>query len=351
MNNFTGRMSLKRKIIIGIALTLALVLCVLGFVGYSYFKTPNFNTDGKTSYIRIYPNTTFSVLTAMLADSAGCVNRNSFGIVSKAMKFGDNIKTGLYKVTPNMSNMDMVRMLRGGHQEPVRFTFNNVRLKEDFVRRVSEQLMINADSLLPFINDSTCCAALGFTTETVLTMFLPNTYEMYWNVSEEKFISRMKREYDNFWNSDRIAKAQAVGLNPIEVSVLASIVEEESTAVEEYPMIAGLYLNRLSKGMPLQADPTVKFAVGDFGLRRILHKHLDVDSPYNTYKNIGLPPGPLRIPSIKAIEAVLNRSNHNYLYMCAKEDLSGTHNFAVTLAQHTANARRYQAALNSRGIK
>jgi UPF0755 protein len=211
--------------------------------------------------------------------------------------------------------------------------------------------MIDADSLLYLLNDSTYCDALGFTPETVLTMFLPNTYEMYWNIGEEKFVSKMKREYLNFWNSDRNAKAQALGLSPIEVSVLASIVEEESAVVDEYPMIAGLYLNRLSKGMPLQADPTVKFALGDFGLRRILHKHLEVDSPYNTYKNIGLPPGPLRIPSIKAIDAVLNRVEHNYLYMCAKEDLSGTHNFAVTLAQHTANARRYQAALNRRGIK
>jgi UPF0755 protein len=182
-------------------------------------------------------------------------------------------------------------------------------------------------------------------------MFIPNTYEVYWNTPAEKLIERMKREYDVFWNNDRRRKAENIRLTPIEVSILASIVEEETAAPDEYPIVAGLYLNRLYKGMMLQADPTVKFAVGDFSLRRILNRHLEVDSPYNTYMYAGLPPGPIRIPSPKSIDAVLNHTVHNYLYMCAKEDFSGRHNFAVTLKEHNKNAEKYRAELNRRGIK
>ena len=210
--------------------------------------------------------------------------------------------------------------------------------------------MLKGDTLLRLMNDSAWCASMEFNRQTIVAMFIPNTYEVYWNVSPERFMARMKREYKAFWNASRQEKAQAAGLSPVEVSVLASIVEEESAAVDEYPVIAGLYLNRLKAGIPLQADPTVKFAVGDFSLRRILDKHLEVDSPYNTYKYAGLPPGPIRIPSIQALDAVLNYTKHRYLYMCAKEDFSGRHNFAVTLAEHNRNAARYRSELNRRKI-
>ena len=181
-------------------------------------------------------------------------------------------------------------------------------------------------------------------------MFIPNTYEVYWDTNIDSFLKRMQKEYKAFWNEDRKAKAQKIGLSPTEVSTLASIVEEEATYSDEYPIVAGLYLNRLKKGMRLEADPTVKFAVGDFGLRRILFKHLETESPYNTYKNTGLPPGPIRVPSIKAIDGTLSPAQHNYLFMCAKEDLSGRHNFSTTLAEHSRNATKYQRALNERGI-
>ena len=200
-------------------------------------------------------------------------------------------------------------------------------------------------------NDTTYISKLGYTKETLPALFIPNTYEVYWNMSNEDFMQRMVKEHKAFWNEKRLKQAEAIGLTPIEVATLASIVEEETANNAEKPMVAGLYINRLKKGMLLQADPTVKFSMQDFGLKRILYKHLEVDSPYNTYKYAGLPPGPIRIPSYQGLESVLNYTKHNYLYMCAKEDFSGTHNFAVTSAQHEANARRYQQALNRKGIR
>jgi UPF0755 protein len=182
-------------------------------------------------------------------------------------------------------------------------------------------------------------------------MFIPNTYEVYWNISAEKLIERMKREYDAFWTEERRNQAQKARLTPLDVSILASIIEEESAMTDEYPTIAGLYINRLHRGIPLQADPTVKYALGDFAIQRILYEHLQIDSPYNTYLYTGLPPAPLRIPSLKGLESVLNYLKHNYLYMCAKEDFSGRHNFAVTLSEHNRNADRYRAELNRRGIR
>ena len=192
---------------------------------------------------------------------------------------------------------------------------------------------------------------MGFTSQTIPAMFIPNTYEMYWNISAGKLMQRMKREYTAFWTETRRSRAEKAGISPVEAAILASIVEEESAATEEYSIIAGLYINRLHRGMPLQADPTVKFALGNFTLHRILHEHLNVDSPYNTYLYSGLPPGPIRIPSIAGVDAVLNYSKHHYLYMCAKEDFSGKHNFAASLAEHNRNAGRYQAALNRLGIR
>ena len=227
----------------------------------------------------------------------------------------------------------------------------SVRTVDRLVRAVSRQLMIDSLDIAKLISDSAYCAQMGYTQETLPSLFIPNTYEVYWNMSADAFMKRMQKEHAAFWNNDRLKKAQHIGLTPEEVSTLASIVEEETANGPEKPMVAGLYINRLNKGMLLQADPTVKFGLQEFGLKRILFKHLEVDSPYNTYKHAGLPPGPIRIPSIQGLESVLNYTQHHYIYMCAKEDFSGTHNFAVTAAQHQANARRYQQALNRRKIK
>jgi UPF0755 protein len=216
---------------------------------------------------------------------------------------------------------------------------------------MGQKLLLDSAEVIQRLTDKTYLAQYGLTPETAVCLFIPNTYEVYWTMNAEQFVARMKKEHTRFWNEERRAKARAQGLTPEEVVTLASIVDEETNKNDEKPMVAGLYLNRLKRGMLLQADPTVKYAHGKFDLRRILLVHLTIDSPYNTYKYAGLPPGPIRIPSMAAIESVLNPAKHNYLYMCAKEDFSGYHNFASTLSQHNANARRYQQALNQRGIK
>jgi UPF0755 protein len=262
------------------------------------------------------------------------------------MKYPENMKTGRYEIRSGMSYLEVIRMLRNGQQTPIRLTFNNIRLKSDLVECIAQQVMFSQDDLLLLLNDPSTVASYGLDTTTILTLFIPNTYEIYWNISASKFLERMKKEYDRFWNPERIAKAQTLHLSPVEVSILASIVEEETAKQSEYPIVAGLYLNRLKKGMLLQADPTVKFAVGDVTLRWILYRHLEIDSPYNTYMYSGLPPGPIRIPSIQGIDSVLNYVEHDYLYMCAKGDSSGTHNYAATLAEHNRNVQHYRKAMN-----
>lgn len=333
-----------------IAIVSVILLTSVGCWSYRLVWSVNFRPE-KTVYIYIDDRKDFDTLCRHLADSAGCKRIGGFKRLAALMKYPAYMKTGRYAVKKGMSNLALLNDLRRGHQAAMRVTFNNIRLKEDLAERLSEQLMLSRDDLLRLWNDSAYCDSLGFTPLTIPTLFIPNTYELYWNIPAEKFMKRMLREYKAFWTDERKKKAAAVGLTPVEVSILASIVEEETAATDEYPIVAGLYLNRLRAGIPLQADPTVKFAVGDFTLQRILFEHLEVDSPYNTYKHAGLPPGPLRIPTIKGLDAVLNHTKHTYLYMCAKEDLSGRHNFARTLAEHNRNANRYRAELNRRKIR
>lgn len=263
----------------------------------------------------------------------------------------DPIHPGAYQLSQADNSLTAYRRLKSGAQTPVNLTLPSVRTVGKLLKTVSHQLMTDSASLAQLLMDSAYCARIGYSKETLPCLFIPNTYEVYWTMTPEAFVKRMQKEHDRFWNEERRAKAQSIGLTPEEVVTLASIVEEETANNAEKPMVAGLYINRLHAGMPLQADPTVKFALQDFGLRRILHAHLEAESPYNTYKHPGLPPGPIRIPSIQGIESVLNYTRHNYLYMCAKEDFSGTHNFAATFAQHQANARKYQQELNRRKIK
>lgn len=263
----------------------------------------------------------------------------------------DPIHPGAYRFSQSDNCLTVYRRLKSGAQTPVNLTLPSVRTVGKLLKTVSHQLMTDSSNLARLLMDSTYCAQIGYSTETLPCLFIPNTYEVYWTMTPEAFVKRMQKEHDRFWNKERIAKAQSIGLTPEEVVTLASIVEEETANNTEKPMVAGLYMNRLHAEMPLQADPTVKFALQDFGLQRILHAHLETESPYNTYKHTGLPPGPIRIPSIQGIESVLNYTRHDYLYMCAKEDFSGTHNFAATFTQHLANARKYQQELNRRKIK
>ena len=272
-----------------------------------------------------------------------------WSIYNKVM--GYKPRTGRYRVLPGMTCLQLYRTLRNGVQEPMNLVVPTSRTMDRLASVLSQSLMVDSAEIASALTDSSYCVTHGYTTATIPALFIPNTYEVYWDISVDKLVERMQQEHNRFWTSDRKAKAEACGLTAEQVATLASIVDEETADDGEKPMIAGLYLNRLRIGMPLQADPTVKFAVGDFTLRRILNKHLKVESPYNTYLHEGLPPGPIRIPSIAGLEAVLDHAEHSYLYMCAKEDFSGTHNFATTLSEHYQNARRYVRALNERGIK
>lgn len=340
----------KRNIIVGIILFFVFFAAGVGVWGYRLAWIPNFMPK-ETVYVYIGKDKSFTDLCRQLQDSANCSRIGSFKQLAGMLKYQANIRTGRYAVSSGMSNLELLNDLRRGHQVATRLTFNNIRFKEDLAERLDEQLMLDKEELLSLLNNSAYCDSLGFTTETITSLFIPNTYEVYWNIPVDKLMQRMKREYKAFWTDARLEKAKAIGLTPVEVATLASIVEEETAASDEYPIVAGLYLNRLHRGIPLQADPTVKFAVGDFALQRILFEHLEIDSPYNTYKHTGLPPGPLRIPTIKGMDSVLNYMKHNYLYMCAKEDFSGRHNFAATLAEHNRNANRYRAELNRRKIR
>lgn len=340
----------KRSIMLTLVAVFFLLIGGIGFWAYRLAWAPNFHPKG-TVYVYVDEKKDFEDLCRQLRDSAGCQNLGGFERLSGWLRYPSEMRTGRYAVKPDMSSLALLNDLRRGHQVASRITFNNIRFKKDLAERVGEQLMFGKDELLTLLNDSAYCDSLGFTPETINALFIPNTYEIYWNTSADKFLRRMKREYDAFWTPERLKKARDIGFTPIEVSILASIVEEETAAGDEYPIVAGLYINRLHAGIPLQADPTVKFAVGDFSLRRILFEHLEVDSPYNTYKHAGLPPGPLRVPSVKGLNSVLNHTKHKYLYMCAKEDFSGRHNFAVTLAEHNRNANRYRAELNRRQIR
>jgi UPF0755 protein len=338
----------KQRILRWIIGILLLLIVSAGFYAYSLVFKP-FSLS-ETVYIHIDEQKNYEEVVSQLKEKAGLPSEKIFRLLAERMNYPNKVKTGRYAISDGMTMPDAIRLLRSGNQTPVNLTFNNIRTAEHLAGRISQQLMMDSVALFNALNDPAIAEKYGFNEYTFISMFIPNTYEVYWNTGIENLLNRMKSEYEVFWNETRRNKAAEIGLTPQEVSILAAIVEEEATYANEYPIVAGLYLNRLNRGMKLEADPTVKFAVGDFSLRRILYKHLEVESPYNTYKYSGLPPGPIRIPSIRAIDATLSPQPHNYLFMCAKEDLSGRHNFAVTHAEHARNAARYQKALNERGI-
>jgi UPF0755 protein len=265
--------------------------------------------------------------------------------------YKDKIKTGRYAINPGEGIVTIYRRLKNGQQSSLNLTIPEARTTNRLAAILSKKLMLDSATIASALTSQETCQRYGYDTCTIPAMFVPNTYDIYWNVSIDGFLERMKKEHDRFWNAERTTKASFHGLKPNEVATLASIIDEETANNDEKPMIAGMYINRLKKGMPLQADPTVKFALKQFGLKRIYNKLLRTDSPYNTYIHEGLPPGPIKIASIKGIDAVLNAVNHDYLYMCAKEDFSGTHNFAKTYPEHLQNAEKYTKALNERGIK
>ena len=340
----------QQKILIGSLSSIAVLGMVAAGVIYYYFFS-NLLQMNQSTYIYIDRDDTVDSVYCKIEKAGNPKSMAGFRYLAQQGNYASRILTGKYELKPEDNMRYLYRRLSLGYQTPVRLTINSVRTLDRLAKSVGNQLMIDSAEVAHLINDSSYYTTLGYSKETLPALFIPNTYEVYWNLSADKFMKRMVKEHQAFWNEKRKARAEKIGLTPVEVATLASIVDEETAVNAEKPMVAGLYINRLKRGMLLQADPTVKFSLQEFTLRRILYKHLEVDSPYNTYKYAGLPPGPIRVPSIQGLESVLNYTPHSYLYMCAKEDFSGTHNFARTSAQHHANARRYQQALNRLKIR
>lgn len=342
----------KRRNVLFMLLTFIIIAILIGgYMGYRMFYKPNVWLDGKPSMaLNIRSGATWDEVKQMLYKNGTIIHRESFEQMAGFMKYPKLIKPGHYVITEEMSNRAILTKLRAGKQDPVKLVFNNIRTKQELAGHIAEQIEADSVSLLQKLEDNNYLKTIGFSTQDIMSMFIPNTYEVYWNISAEKFMERMQKEHKAFWNENRMSKLASINLTQLEAYTLASIVEKETNQNDEKPDVAGVYLNRLRKGWLLQADPTLVFALGDFSIKRVLNVYKTIDSPYNTYKYFGLPPGPICLPSISSIDAVLNYRSHNYMYFCAREDFSGFHNFAVTLNEHLLNAEKYQNALNQKGI-
>jgi UPF0755 protein len=336
----------KRKILIIAIVIITILMSSFTFYFYQVIYAPNFLVEKQSRYLHIPTGASFQDVQKLIYDEGFVNDPVAFGILSKLMDYDQLVKPGRYLIESNANNIDVIRKLRVGEQTPVRITFSNARLFSDMAARLTMNIELDSVSFLNLLTKQGVAEEFGFEQETFKCMFIPNTYEVYWDISGIDLIERMHREYQTFWTDERTEKADSLGLTKVEVAILASIVQAEISHEEEGPVVAGLYLNRLKRNMFLQADPTLKYALGDFSIRRVLNVHQEIDSPYNTYKNLGLPPGPINFPSIKSLVAVLDHQEHNYLYMCARADFSGFHNFSTNLRQHNINARKYQQALN-----
>ena len=343
-----NKMSKGKKTAIFIA---ALVIIIGGYFLLDFYRVyfaPN--VTGNEKYLYIKTGSNYDALIDNLKKKDMLKHVSSFAAAAEKMNLAANVKPGRYLLKKGMTNRALVNMIKAGNQEPVKLKFQNIRKKENFAAYLASNLEADSLSFIRILDSVPLISKYGFNQDNVYTMFIPNTYEMYWNVNPVDFFERMQKEYDKFWNPERKQKAASLNLTPAQVYTLASIVDAEALYDKEMPIIAGLYLNRLNKGILLQADPTVIFANNDYTVKRVTNKLLQVQSLYNTYKYAGLPPGPIMMPSIKAIDAVLNHEQNNYIYMCAKEDFSGYHNFAETKAEHEVNAKKYREALNKRNI-
>jgi len=338
----------KKKILIPL-IVFSTLLSTTSVYTYQMLFSPNFLINHPDKMIIIDDDTDFKGLTNQLIEDTLLNDVISFSFLSKLMKYSENIKEGAYKVKMNMSNYDLISMLRSGNQTPINITFSYSRKINDLAQKISEKLKISEKDLMDFITENSQ-SNYGFDNQNIIGMFLPDTYEVYWDITPKNLLDKMKSEYDKFWNSERTTKLERVNLSKNEVITLASIVASETNKIDEADRIAGVYINRLRKNMLLQADPTLIYAANDFSIRRVLNKHKKIKSPYNTYMNKGLPPGPIRLSPKKYIDAVLNFENHRFIFFCAKDDFSGYHEFAVTLSEHNKNARKFQRALNKRKI-
>ena len=342
-------MKKKRIIITSVILVIVIVLVIVILAvlrKYNTIKKPNVVTPGQSDYSLYIPTgADFEQVKDSLYTHGLITDHDSFEWLAAKKDYPSHVKPGRYILKNGMSNQQLCNMLISGNQTPVKVTFNNMRNIPMLAGRISQQIEADSTEIADYLNDTAHLTELGFNQQTIPALFLPNTYEFFWNTNAAQFVEKMKKEYDKFWNEERVNKAKEIALSPVQVSTLAAIVDKETNKTDEMTRIAGVYLNRLRDGWLLQADPTLVFAVGDFGLKRVLNVHKEVESPYNTYKYPGLPPGPICIPSLASINAVLNAEKHNYYYFCAKDDFSGYHVFAKTLTEHNRNAQKYQRAL------
>lgn len=332
-----------------IAAGIMLIVVLSVFVVFKKYMVDSFTENSFTLYI--YPQTTHQQVLDFIESKVDRPTYLRFRRLARLDHLDQKLHPGAYRLDPSMSAVEVYKIISRGLQTPIHFSFNNIRTLQQLQARIDKQLMMDSLQVAAMFQDTARIHQAGFTSDNFASMFLPDTYDMYWTITPDDFLAKMHAQYERFWNEERREKAQLLGYTPNEISILASIAEEETNDKQERGEVARLYMNRLAIGMPLQADPTVKFALQDFSIRRIVGKHLLVDSPYNTYKYAGLPPGPIRIPTKQTIDTILDSQPHDYIYMCAKEDFSGRHNFAVTFSQHCANAVKYRRALDARGIE
>ena len=341
----------KRYIFRSILVLLGVVMLIAAsFATKHYYRLEisNFRSfDGQSHAYNIYPGASIDSVLNLLEQDYDIGSHQDFMLHARYMHF-NYPEPGHYEFDSQLGNRELIDRLKMGHQTPVKITWNNfVRTREDLAGKATARLMMDSVTLLGYLEDDAFLAQYGLNKETSRCLFIPNTYEVYWNISPERLFERMNREYHLFWNEERCAKADSLGLSPVEVAIIASIVEGESTNKREMPIIASLYINRVKKGMPLQACPTIKYAVGDFKLKRILYRHLQVDSPYNTYKHPGLPPGPIRCPAPTTLDMVLNAPKTDYLFMCASPELNNTHIFSSSYQNHSNAAKQYRHTMDT----
>lgn len=324
---------------------------VFSYVVYGWIFNDNINDDLKSEYLLIPNGASYDDVFEMLKENEVLDNPASFDKVAQLMKYNKpEVKSGRYYIEKKYSNRKLIQVLRSGDQKPLNVTFNNIRTIPELAGAVSKYIEPDSLTLLNYLSDPEVRSVRGYNQYNFMTLFIPNTYEFFWNTSKEGFLDRMEKEHTKFWTQARIKKAEALGLSKEEVYALASIVEKESLRSYEKDTIAGVYINRLKQGIKLQADPTVVYGIGDFTIRRVLNKHLAYDSPYNTYMYEGLPPGPICMPNITTIDRTLNPAEHDYIFFCMKPGYNSEHSFAETDIEHGRNARRYHAWLNQQKI-
>ncbi len=328
------------------AIIAVIVLAVAAFVLFKVFG-PNL---GMQQYLYIHTGSTYDQLAADLKATNFLGDMTIFGLLAKAADLPAHVHAGRYQLKRGMSTYNVIRMLRSGRQSDVRLVITKLRTRQDFINLVSANLEVDSNELRKMLQDPVYLKQFGLDTNTVMCAVIPDSYFFHWNTNANKAFRKIHENYTRFWTESRREEAKKQGLTPVSTTIMASIIDEETNKLEDKPNIASVYLNRLQKGMKLQADPTVKFAIGDFAIKRITGVMLETKSPYNTYQNEGLPPGPICTPAPSSIDAVLQAPKTNYIYFCAKADLSGASVFAATSDEHIKNARLYQKALNERGI-